>query len=133
MTIAPGATAPANRDLMTSKFVVGTIPVKPVRDEGEPPAEAPFPTPLPTHDRRRETRGTFVEALTDEIAKPVTLVVKKEDRTGPSGAAGLVATAAGRARVPVPVLASAAQAGPAAAAAAVLATAGAAAATAVPP
>jgi hypothetical protein len=129
ITVAPGAAPPANRELMTSKFVVGTIAVKPARvEEVDTPAEGAAPDTRPSPG----DKSTFVEALTEEKLKPVTLVVK-DDPTGTARAAGLVATAAGRAKVPVAVLASAAQAGPAAAAAAVLATAGAAAATAVPP
>jgi hypothetical protein len=129
ITVAPGAAPPANRELMTSKFVVGTIPVKPARVEGtDTPAEGAAPDTRPSPG----DKSTFVEALTEEKVKPVTLVVK-DDPTGTARAVELVATAAGRAKVPAPVLASAAQAGPAAAVAAVLATAGAAAATAVPP
>lgn len=128
ITVAPGANPPPNRDLMTPKFVVGTMDVKPARVEGDaPPADAtPDTRPSPGD------QGTFVEALTEEKLKPATLVVKA-DPTGTSGAAGIIASAAGRARVPAPVLAAAAHAGPATAAAAVLATAAAAAVTAVPP
>jgi hypothetical protein len=127
VTVAPGGIQPPNRELLTPKFRVGSIDVKPPRVEGDPPPAAePDARPSPGE------RTTFVETLTEEKLKPVTFVVK----TDPAGAAavGLIAAAVGKAKVPPFLLAVAAQAGSAAAAAAAALTNGAVAAgTAIPP
>lgn len=67
VTIAPGAQAPPNRDLLTPARLVGTIPVRPLPVEGEePPANAaPDTRPLPGE------ATTFTERLTEEKMKPV--------------------------------------------------------------
>jgi hypothetical protein len=66
-TVAPGAVRPANRELLTAKYRVGTIPIKPPPVEGE----APPPTTPPDTRPSAGERSTFVEALTEERLKPV--------------------------------------------------------------
>ena len=66
-TVAPGAARPANRYLLTSKYRVGTVPIKPPPVEGEePPSDADA-------DKRPSAgdRATFVETLTEDKLKPV--------------------------------------------------------------
>ena len=62
VTVGPGVTPPPNRDLLTAKYRVGSIEVKPPPVEGEtPPANAePDTRPSPG-----ET-ATFVETLSDD-------------------------------------------------------------------
>jgi hypothetical protein len=128
VTIAPGGTAPANRVLLTPKFLVGSIEVKPPPTEGKEPA-----TPEPDTRLSPGEAATFVETLTDEKLKPVSFVVKGEPADATSGAVGAIAAAVTKARVgPLP-LAVISQAGPAAVAAAVLSARSAAAGTAIPP
>ncbi len=62
VTLLPGMPAPANRDLLTPKFLVGTISVKPPPVEGEPPPENAPPDTRPPAG----TKVTFVEPLTPE-------------------------------------------------------------------
>jgi hypothetical protein len=72
MTIAAGTPPPANRDLLTSKYAIGTIAVKPPPSDDEPaPAEnaAADKRPAPGDT------VTFVEELTAEKLKPVVLPV----------------------------------------------------------
>jgi hypothetical protein len=72
VTVSPGMPAPPNRELLTPKFLVGTIAVKPPPVEGEapPPADAP-PDLRPSAGEK----VTFVEPLTPEkleaVAPPV--------------------------------------------------------------
>lgn len=62
VTVAPGMPPPPNRELLTPKFLVGTIAVKPPPVEGEPPpADAP-PDPRPLAG----DKVTFVEPLSPE-------------------------------------------------------------------
>lgn len=61
-TVAPGAMAPPNRELLNAKYVVGTIEVEPPAEEGQPAKEDPRPSP--------GEPATFVEKLTDGIMKP---------------------------------------------------------------
>src|SRR3954453_9436258 len=66
-TVARGAIRPANRELLTTKYRIGTIPIKPPPVEGEaPPAEPPT-------DTRTGPGGgpTFVEALTAKTLEPL--------------------------------------------------------------
>jgi hypothetical protein len=66
-TVAPGAAAPANRELLTSKYRVGTVAIKPPPVEGEtPPADAP-PDTRPAAGEK----ATFLEKLTPDTLKPV--------------------------------------------------------------
>src|SRR3954471_593367 len=77
ITIPPGAPAPPNRDLLTSKFVVGTVPVKPPPVEDEPPPENAPPDPRPGPGEV----ATFVEHLTEEKMKPVKMPAPPAPRT----------------------------------------------------
>lgn len=83
ITVAPGTPPPANRQLLTSKFLVGTIAVKPPPVEGEeaPANAAPDTRPSPGD------RATFVETLTEDKLKPVSLVEKAAASTPPAAAA----------------------------------------------
>lgn len=64
VTTGPGLVTPPNRDLLTKARVIGTIPVKPVLEEGAP---APPPT-----DKRPSPgeRVSFVEELTEAKLNP---------------------------------------------------------------
>jgi hypothetical protein len=62
VTVPPGMAAPPNRELVTPKFLVGTIAVKPPPVEGEPP---PPDTPPDTRPSAGD-KVTFVEELTPE-------------------------------------------------------------------
>ena len=66
-TVAAGAIRPPNRDLLTTKYRIATISIKPPPVEGEaPPAEStPDPRPSPGE------RTTFVETLTEKTLEPV--------------------------------------------------------------
>jgi hypothetical protein len=92
-TVAAGAIRPANRELLTSKYRVATIPVKPPPVEGEaPPAETtPDTRPGPGE------RTTFVEALTPKTLEPVftTPAPRTLTVTTPTPAASAPAAAAG--------------------------------------
>jgi hypothetical protein len=66
MTIPAGAIPPANRELLTTRFVVGTVAIKPPPVEGEPVAETPNADTRPAPG---ET-VTFTEKLTDDKLKP---------------------------------------------------------------
>lgn len=73
ITVAPGTPTPPDRQLLTPKFAVGTIAVKPPPVEGEaPPPAGAVPDARPSPGER----VTFVEALTEDQLKPVTLVDK---------------------------------------------------------
>ena len=62
-TIAPGAMAPPNRQLLNARYVVGTIAVEPPAEEGAPvPADDPRPA--------AGEPAVFVEKLTDAVLKP---------------------------------------------------------------
>lgn len=69
ITMAPGATAPEDRVLLTATYRVGTLAVKPAPVEGEParPNAAPDTRPAPGDTVE------FVETLTPEKLQPVTL------------------------------------------------------------
>ena len=43
VTVAAGSSDPANRELLVPKYLVGTIPVKPVPKEGDPEPASPVP------------------------------------------------------------------------------------------
>jgi hypothetical protein len=85
VTLPPGMPAPPNRELLTPKFLVGTIPVKPPPVEGEPPP------PDAAADTRPSAGATvtFVEPLTPEkLGAPPSAA---------SGKAAVVTAAASRA------------------------------------
>jgi len=131
VTVLPGASPPPNRELMTPKFRVGSIDVKPppVEEEEQPPPAPAKPDPRPSAGEK----ATFVETLTDEKLKPVTIEVKGDPKAATAGAVGLITAAVGKTRVPVPLLGLAAHVDPVVAAAAVLVTGAAAAGAAIPP
>jgi hypothetical protein len=64
VTTGPGLVTPPNRDLLTKGRIVGTIPVKPMPEEGAP---APPPT-----DKRPAPgeRVSFIEELSEAKVKP---------------------------------------------------------------
>jgi hypothetical protein len=66
-TVAPGAARPANRELLASKYRVGTIPIKPPPVEGEAEPETKEPDPRPAAGERTG----FVEPLTAQVLVPV--------------------------------------------------------------
>ncbi len=89
MTVAANTPPPPNRELLTERFVVGTIAVKPVPLEG-----APVPDAADTDTRPGAGEpATFTELMTPETLTPV---------VRPAAAAGSVATPPGF-PAPVPV------------------------------
>ena len=65
-TVAAGAIRPPNRDLVTTKYRIATISIKPPPVEGEtPPETKPDTRPSPGE------RTTFVETLTEKALEPV--------------------------------------------------------------
>ena len=85
-TVAAGAVRPATRELLTTKYRIATVAVKPPPVEGEaPPAESTADTrPGPGE------RTTFVETLTEKTLQPVftTLAPKAPAAAAPTSAAG---------------------------------------------
>jgi len=73
-TVAPGAVRPANRELLTTKYRVATIAVKPPPVEGEAAPESP---PGDTRPSAGE-RTTFTEQLTEDKLKPVFTILPKQ-------------------------------------------------------
>jgi hypothetical protein len=69
VTVAPGTVTPANRDLLTKAYAVGTIAVKPAPLEGEEPVEAAPPDPRPAPG----TPVSFVDTLTEAKLTPAPL------------------------------------------------------------
>ncbi len=95
-TVAAGAVRPANRELLTTKYRIATVAVKPPPVEGEePPAEsAPDTRPGPGE------RTTFVETLTEKTLQPVfTTPAPKTPTAAAASAAGTPGSIA-----PVPAL-----------------------------
>jgi hypothetical protein len=70
VTTGPGLVTPPNRDLLTKARIVGTIPVKPVQEEGAPA--------LPPTDKRPSPgeRVSFVEELNEAKVQPDPTLVK---------------------------------------------------------
>jgi hypothetical protein len=66
-TVAPGAARPANRYLLTARYRVGTVSIKP------PPVEGEEPPPDAEADKRPSAgdRTAFVETLTEDKLQPV--------------------------------------------------------------
>jgi hypothetical protein len=85
-TVAPGAARPANRYLLTDKYRVGTVPIKP------PPVEGEEPPPNAEADKRPSAgdRTAFVETLTEDKLRPVFTTPE----TKPASAAGEAVTRA---------------------------------------
>jgi len=66
-TVAAGALRPANRELLTTKYRIATIAVKPPPVEGETPPVESTPDARPSPGER----ATFVETLTEKTLEPV--------------------------------------------------------------
>ena len=66
VSLAPGAPAPPNRDLLTPAHLAGTVPVRPVPLPGEPAADAAAPDPRPAPGEP----ARFVEPLTPAMLTP---------------------------------------------------------------
>ncbi len=101
-TVAAGAARPANRELLTAKYRVASIPLKPPPVEGEA-----APANAAADDRPSAgERTAFVEALTEDKLRPVftTLAPKPVKTPGPPVAAGAEPTTP-PATVPAPVAA----------------------------
>ena len=96
-TVAAGAAKPSNRELLSAKYRVGTIPVKPPPVEGEAPVENAPPDNRPAAGEH----ATFVEALSEEKlrpvfttpAKPVTAAAAPSAPPAPTAPAGANAAA----------------------------------------
>lgn len=85
-TVAPGAVTPPNRDLLSSKFVVGKIPAKQPAQEGKPqPPDDARPGPGDV--------ATFVEELTEANMTPQ-FTTMPEPVAAPAQEAPAAATAA---------------------------------------
>ena len=104
-TVAPGAARPANRDLLSAKYRVGTIPIKP------PPVEGEEPPPNAEADKRPSAgdRATFTETLTEDTLRPVfttpavkppTAAAEAATRAGAVTAVAIAAALAGAAGQP---------------------------------
>ncbi|MEN3339802.1 MAG: hypothetical protein V7647_3478 [Acidobacteriota bacterium] len=78
VTLAPGMAAPANREFLTPKFLVGTVPVKPPPAEGEAP---PAPDAPPDTRPSAGEKVAFVETLTPEKLAPASLATDKQGAT----------------------------------------------------
>ena len=87
VTVAPGAPAPPNRELLTRARLVGTVEVKPEPEEGAEPDPADTrPSP--------GDRVTFTEAIGPEQLRPVVLQASAPSPTAaPSAAAARVSRA----------------------------------------
>ena len=103
-TVAAGAVRPANRELLTTKYRIATVAIKPPPVEGEaPPAEStPDTRPGPGE------RASFVETLTEKTLEPVftTPAAKAPAAAAPGSAAGSPGSAVGSlgSIAPVPAL-----------------------------
>ncbi len=110
-TVAAGAAKPSNRELLSAKYRVGTISVKPPPAEGEAPVENAPPDNRPAAGER----ATFVEALSEEKLRPVFTAAAIKPAT-PAAAPGVapVPTAAPGASAAAPAAAAPGAAVPAA-------------------
>ena len=66
-TVDPGAPAAPGRELLSKAYLVGTVPVKPLPEEGGPTTDAAAEDKRPSPGEL----SVFVETLTDEKLKPV--------------------------------------------------------------
>lgn len=100
VTVAPGAAAPANTDLLTKARLVGSVPVRPAPAEGEEPATA---NPADTRPGPGE-RVTFVEQLTPEKLVPAVTAPAAQEEKGaipaPDAPAGKSEAVAGSVAAP---------------------------------
>lgn len=113
-TVAPGASAPANRDLLVPKYLVGRIEVKQPVPEGKPqPPERPGDTRPSAGEKT-----TFVEEITAAKLTPVftsmpVAPAPAPPATAPATAAGVPVPAAPTPATPTAAPAPTAPAGPA--------------------
>jgi hypothetical protein len=90
VTLEPGMSAPPNRDLLTPRFLVGTMAVKPPPVEGEPAPDAAPPADTPPDTRPSAgDKVTFVEPLTPDKLKALPVLTA-------AGKAGATATETAR-------------------------------------
>ena len=109
VTLAPGMAPPPNRELLTPKFLVGTIPVKPPPVEGEP---APAPDAPPDPRPSAGDKATFLEKLTADKLAPAAPGAERAAGAGPQRAAGTALLTTAIAAIPartagVPLVAAA--------------------------
>lgn len=88
-TVAAGAVRPANRELLTTKYRIATISIKPPPVEGEaPPPESP--------DDKRPSPGertTYIETLNEKTMQPVFTTPAPKVPTAAAGAPSSTTTA----------------------------------------
>jgi len=84
-TVAAGAIRPPNRELLTPKYRIATIAIKPPPVEGEAPPEESASDTRPSPGQRT----TFVETLTEKAMEPVFTTPAPK----PAAPAGATATA----------------------------------------
>jgi len=96
-TVAAGAVRPANRELLTTKYRIATVAVKPPPVEGEAPPEESTADTRPGPGERT----TFVEALTEKTLAPVFTTPAAKP---PTAAASTSATGSTGSIAPVPAL-----------------------------
>src|SRR3954464_11839904 len=90
VTIAPGTPPPPNRELLTPKYVVGAVAVKPPPVDDETAPENPPPDPRPGAGEA----ATFTERLTEEKLRPLPMRVAPVSRAAAAPAAAAAAAAA---------------------------------------
>ena len=97
-TVAADAPAPPNRDLLLPKFLVGTIPIKPVEPEGEAEASTSKPgTTTPAAEKKEDPRpgpgeiATFVEELHEARLKPQVFATPETAAAAPTTTAAIAA------------------------------------------
>ncbi|MEP6915306.1 MAG: hypothetical protein ABJC89_06645 [Acidobacteriota bacterium] len=103
VTVAPGSPPPPNRELLSAKYLVGSIPVKPPPVEGETPPENAPPDKRPGPGEPAQ----FVEPLTAERLKPVTFAAPAPPKGATPAARPAGSSPAGTATGSVPADASA--------------------------
>ena len=94
VTVAAGAEVPRNRDLLTTKYLIATIPVRPAPLEGEAVEAAPGaagkkddPRPAPGE------AATFVEELNEAKMKPQIIALPVRSRADPKATTTAIAAA----------------------------------------
>ena len=97
-TVAADAPAPPNRDLLLPKFLVGTIPIKPVEPEGEAEASTSKPgATTPAAEKKEDPRpgpgeiATFVEELNEARLKPQVFATPETAAAAPTTTAAIAA------------------------------------------
>ena len=106
-TVAAGAIAPPNREFLTSRFVVGTIPVKPPLQEGQ------TANPADTRPAPGETT-LFAEELNEAKLRPQFTQMPPAAPSAPAAAPSAPATAPPAPSAPAAAPSAAAPQGPAA-------------------